>query len=153
MILRRLHHILHALRIADVSRIDAQARRARDRRFNGALVVKVDVSNERDLRRARSPAGRLTWVGEFVSPLTQRRFLSEPTIQYRTFVDSVKLYIDGLRAGTVAKPDGGFPCGMSLSGALAVLHRGGPGGLKNWGDESRRFDDTVALYERANGIF
>lgn len=113
----------------------------------------ADLGLVKDIKRARSPLGRLMWVGEFVAPLTQRDFLSKSAIQYQAFVDSMRSYIDGLCAGTVAKPDGGFPAGMTLSGALAVLHRGGPNGLKSWNSEDDRFEDTVALFERVNGIF
>lgn len=113
----------------------------------------ADLGLVKDIKRARSPLGRLMWVGEFVPPLTQRDFLSKSAVQYRTFVDSMRLYIDGLCNGTIVKPEGGFPAGMTLSGALAVLHRGGPNGLKGWNDEDDRFEDTVALFERANGIF
>ena len=42
---------------------------------------------------------------------------------------------------------------ITLSGALAILHRCGPNGLKSWSDESARFPMTVALFERTNGIF
>lgn len=113
----------------------------------------ADLGLVENIKRARSPLGRLMWVGEFVSPLTQREFLSKPAIQYQAFVDSIKAYIENLRTESIPKPDGGFPLGMSLSGALAVLHRGGPNGLKSWNDEENRFEDTVSLYERANGIF
>ena len=48
MILGRLHHFLHTRCIADIARIDAQARSARHRRFNAAAIVEVYVSDERN---------------------------------------------------------------------------------------------------------
>lgn len=113
----------------------------------------VDLGSAKDLRRARSPSNRLVWICEFVPPLTQREFLSSPSAQYDTFIKSTRAYIEGLRDGSVPKPDGGFPVGMSLSGALSILHRCGPSGLKGWNDPDDRFPNTAALFERTNGIF
>lgn len=113
----------------------------------------ADLGLVKDLKRARSPSNRLMWVCEFIPPLTQREFLSKPAIQYDTFIKSMRAYIEGLRDGSVPKPDGGFLVGTSLSGVLAVLHRCGPSGLKGWNDPDDRFPNTVALYERSNGIF
>ncbi len=101
----------------------------------------------------RSPTGRMVWVGEFVPPMTLKSFLGSPKLQYRAFAASMKNYVDRLRNGSIPRPDGGKPDGMTLSGALAILHRCGPSGLKTWNDESKRFEDTKALYENANGVF
>lgn len=113
----------------------------------------ADLGLVRDIKRARSPLGRLMWVGEFTAPLTQREFLNRPELQYKAFVDSMRAYVNGLRDATVPRPNGGFPADMTLSGALAVLHRGGPGALRDWNNEDDRFEDTVALFDRTNGIF
>jgi hypothetical protein len=78
-------------------------------------------------------------------------FLTDPNLQYVTFVKSMKNYVDGLRSGTITKPDGGKPAGATLSGVLAILHRAGPQGLKNWNID--RFQQTEELYERVNNIF
>jgi hypothetical protein len=51
MILRRLHHLAHALGVADIAGVDAQARGASLGRFDAALVVEVDVRDDRYLRR------------------------------------------------------------------------------------------------------
>ena len=53
MIFRRLHDVLHALRRTDIAGIDAQARRAVLGRFDGALIMEVDVGHDRHVRRAR----------------------------------------------------------------------------------------------------
>lgn len=101
----------------------------------------------------RSPTGRMVWVGEFVAPMTLKSFLGSPKLQYRAFAASMKNYVDRLRNGSIPRPDGGKPDGMTLSGALAILHRCGPSGLKTWNDESKRFEDTKSLYSNANGVF
>jgi len=106
-----------------------------------------------NLSCTRSKDGRVIWVGEFIPPLSAKLFLTNPEIQYQTFVKSMKNYVDGLRSGSIPKPDGGKPEGVTLSGVLAILHRAGPNGLKNWNDESTRFENTVKLFEKANEIF
>ena len=123
----------------------------------GMFGIKVrrlaDLGLVLDVRQVRSPVGRLAWIGDFVPPLTQRKFLSSASEQYAAFVASMRRYIEGLVDGTLPRPEGGPAEGMTLSGALAVLHRCGPSGLRTWCDEDDRFPDTVALYERANGAF
>jgi hypothetical protein len=58
---------------------------------------------------------------------------------------SLGLYHELLRAGDIARP-----AGVSLAGALAILHRGGRGALRKWPDV---FSDTRALFEAAQGAF
>jgi hypothetical protein len=112
-----------------------------------------DLSIMKNLKSERSPSGRMVWTGEFVSPMTEERFLKDASAQYAAFCMSLKKYVAGLSDGTIPKPDGGWPKGMSLSGALAILHRAGPMALKSWNNETKRFKDTIALYNQANGIF
>jgi hypothetical protein len=105
-----------------------------------------------NLQRLRTPIGRLAFDGEFVLPMTRRKFLENAGVQYRVFAVSIGRYVDGLRTGAVPQPDEA-PEGMTLSGALAILHRVGPNGLVKWADESARFSDTNDLYLRTNGLF
>ncbi len=49
MVLGRLNDVLHALRVADIAGIDPQARRARDGRLDGALVVEMNVGHDGNL--------------------------------------------------------------------------------------------------------
>ena len=112
----------------------------------------ADLGLMRDLRRGHSPVGRVVWLGDWVAPLSRDAFLSSPKVQYRAFVVSCRCYVEGLRDRTISTP-GQWPGGLSLSGALAVLHKCGPSGLVSWGDEGGRFPGTAALVERANGIF
>ncbi len=113
----------------------------------------ADLGLMKNLRKTRlpPPVDRLIWVGEFVPPLTQKKFLADLSAQYRALSDSVRKYVEGLRDGTIPRLQDP-PGEMTLSGALAVLHRSGPRGLRTW-EEAERFGDTVAVYERANGIF
>ncbi len=106
-----------------------------------------------NVRSVRSPNGRMVWTGDFVPPMSAKRFLSDPSAQYQAFCASMKNYLTKLQSGEIARPDGGKPSGITLSGVLAILHRCGPSGLKTWNNEHDRFPDTIALYGRTNGIF
>ena len=112
------------------------------------LGLVMNLSSTRDPKTKR-----MIYVCDFIPPLTAKRFLSDPALQYKTFVRSMRDYASKLGEESVPKPDGGFPDDMSMSGALAILHRCGPSGLKTWNDADRRFEDTVTLYEKTNGVF
>ncbi len=94
---------------------------------------------------------RLIWTGDFIPPLSAKKFLNDPMLQYKTLVKSMVDYANKLCSGEIALPDGGIPEDMSASGALAILHRAGPNGLKAWNTD--RFESTNNLYSRVNGIF
>lgn len=111
----------------------------------------ADLGLMTNLRKSRSPEGSLVWLGDFAPPLTWEKFKNSPSIQYKAFVDSCKRYVDDLCDRKLPSPDKGLK-GVSLSGALGILHRVGPSGLKTWGD-GERFGDTVKMFERVNGIF
>lgn len=113
----------------------------------------ADLGLVKNLSNQRSPTGRMIWVGEWVAPMTEKKFLSSAAAQYRAFAKSMQLYADGLLSGAVALPEGGMPEDLSLSGALAILHKCGPQGIAKWADEEARFPNTVDLVQRANGIF
>ena len=51
MILRRLHHVAHALGGSDIAGIDAQAGGTRLGRFDGALIVEMDIGHDGHLHR------------------------------------------------------------------------------------------------------
>lgn len=110
----------------------------------------ADLGLMDNLRYGKTPLGRLACDGDFREPLTKRKFLENAGVQYRVFAASMRRYVDGLTDGTIKHvPDSA----MTLSGALAILHRCGPGGLVKWADESSRFSDTSDLFDRTNGIF
>jgi len=113
----------------------------------------VDLDLAINLECMRAANGRQIWICDFVPPLTAKMFLTDPSLQYRTFVKSMKNYVDGLRSGSIPKPEGETASGTTLSGILAVLHRAGPKGLKKWNDPDSRFEETQALFEKVNGIF
>jgi hypothetical protein len=91
-----------------------------------------------------------TWDGDWVPPMTQDHFLGNASIQYRVLAASTRLYSDALADGTIAIPPG---LDISLSGALALLHRCGPQALANWVDGDKRLPASVALLEKANELF
>ncbi len=97
--------------------------------------------------------GLLRWGGEWTPPLTQDAFLSNPSVQYKIFVASMKLYATGIADGSIACPDEIGDQGVTLSGALALLHKFGPHGLTRWTDVEDRKSQTIQLFEAANGLF
>lgn len=107
------------------------------------------------LRRTKSPITKKTiWTGWFLkdgkidrTPASADAFLRSPWRQYDAFAASMRDYASRIASGAVAVPDG-----VSLAGALAILHRAGPRGLENW-SAGNRFKATEALYERARGAF
>lgn len=94
--------------------------------------------------------GHMGWTGEWIAPLSQDAFLNNPSVQYRALAASSQLYTMALADGDIAKPSDDK---ISLSGALALLHKCGPRGFEQWSDESKRKPSTVALYGAANEIF
>lgn len=110
----------------------------------------ADLGLMENLRYSRTALGRMACDGDFKPPLTRKKFLENPGVQYRVFATSMRRYVDGLTDGTIS--EGTPPPDMTLSGALAILHRCGPSGLVKWSEEAR-FSDTVDLYNRVNGLF
>lgn len=111
----------------------------------------ADFGLMRGIRKVRVPTGAMAWVGDWVPPVSQEKFLANPKLQYRVFVASMQEYMRALRDGEIELP--GNSAQMTVSGALAVLHKCGPGGLKKWSEAGERFPSTIALFERSNGIF
>lgn len=106
----------------------------------------ADLNLVRGLRKVRSPGGKtMTWVGEWTPPLDRERFLASPRAQYRVFSVSMARYAELVRGGDL-------PRGATLSGALAILHRCGPPGLRSW-SRGQVFPRTADLFQRVNGIF
>jgi hypothetical protein len=105
----------------------------------------VEIGRAKHFRRVQDIDGPAKQVCDFIAPWTEERFLADPTAQYAVLVKSMRLYYDALRDGTVKRPTG-----VSLAGALVVLHAGGRGALEGWPD---LFDDTKALFEATRGMF
>ena len=81
--------------------------------------------------------------GEFVSPMTEARFLTSPLVQYNALSESLRRY-------DAALPEK-LPEGVTRSGALALLHHLGAEALEKWAATRNR--STIDLFERANGLF
>jgi hypothetical protein len=96
------------------------------------------------LRRSTG-VGRQSQTCDFVLPWTQKRFLSDSIAQYAVFAKSISLYHRALLSGELKRPEG-----VSMAGALAILHIGGRGALAGW---PKLFDATRARFEAARGAF
>lgn len=108
-------------------------------------LVEIGIGcNLRSIRTDRR--GARVYVCDFVAPLTREKFLSNPVTQYCALSRSMVAYHRALAEGDIARPEG-----LSLAGALALLHVGGRGGLKAWPDNL--FPKTHALLERVRGVF
>lgn len=97
------------------------------------------------LERTRSKkSNRVIWAtGRGPERNRAEVFLKSMTAQYRAFSASMVDYASKISSGAVKLPQN-----CSLSGALAILHRAGVGGLSG-----ARFPATQAAFERTNGIF
>lgn len=95
-----------------------------------------------NMRRQAKPPG--LWIGDFVAPYTETKFLRDAEEQYVLFKRSTKLYDDELTH--IARPEG-----VSRSGALAIMHRGGSEALTSW--PARGFKTTREVFARANNLF
>lgn len=103
----------------------------------------IELGYATNLRRTGPNGARQ--VCDFILPWTEKKFLNAPLAQYTVLAMSMKAYYDALRRGELKKPED-----MSLAGALAILHVGGTGALKNYPD---LFEHTRAIYEKARGAF
>lgn len=110
------------------------------------LGLVTNVSYKRD-----PVINRSVQVADWVPKLSKEIFLKSASLQYRVFSESMRRYAAAVRDGKLDLPEGGVPKEMTLSGMLAILHRGGPSALKKWGDE--KFEQTAELYRQANGVF
>lgn len=114
----------------------------------------ADIGVAESATCTKSPTGGMAWTAKFVAPMTAKKFLRDSEAQYDALCRSMRDYMARMHDGALDLDEGDeLPADMTLSGALAVLHRCGPNGLRRWLDEEERFSDTVALYERCNGIF
>lgn len=108
----------------------------------------ADLGYVANVTRSRNHAtGRTIWVAKWLGTMSTAKFLRNPRAQYGAFVKSMKNYAEKISAGEIRKPEG-----MSLAGALAVLHCAGPKGLETWmkGD---RFPTTEMIYNRVAEAF
>ena len=105
----------------------------------------VELGYAMYLRSKRTDKGRTIQTCEFLPPWTQAKFFKDPLAQYVAFSRSMLLYYTAMASGELKRP-----AGVSLAGALAILHCGGKGALKAWPEI---FSDTKVLYDRVQGLF
>lgn len=91
---------------------------------------------------------RSVQIADWVAPLTREGFLKSASVQYKVFVASMGKYFLDLRDRRLVLPQG-----VTASGALAILHRGGPGALTKWSEPDQQFESTRELFAHANGVF
>lgn len=108
----------------------------------------ADLGFVEKLTRTKSPTGRVVWTARFIPPVTSDIFLTNPELQYKAFVASVKDYAEKLGKGDIHSDNS-----MSLSGKLAILHRCGPNGLNTWNNTKDRFVSTIQAFEKSKDIF
>lgn len=108
-------------------------------------LAELGIMDRASLRCERALSGRHRQDGDFVPPTTRERFLSSLEDQYATLLASLRDHLAAIERGELSLPDG-----VSRSGALAILHRGGKRALAAYPD---LLSDTRALFERAQGCF
>lgn len=106
------------------------------------LVYDVAPTNARE-------TGHMAWTCTWRPPLSQEAFLTNQKLQYAALVSSTRLYALAIASGEIEVPDSD----LTLSGALALLHKCGPRALAHWDDEATRRPTTVRLVEATNGLF
>ena len=124
--------------------------------FQTRLKRLEDLGLVLDVRRVQHAGAAPSWTATFRPPLTLARLLSDPLLQYRIFVVSMKRYRDEVLArhrDAIGKEIEGKSA--TLSGLMAVSQHAGPA-LASWiasEADRRRFKQTTAAYGRTTGVF
>jgi hypothetical protein len=124
--------------------------------FQTRLKRLEDLGLVRDVRRIQRAGAAPSWTATFRPPLTLARLLSDPLLQYRIFVVSMKRYRNEVLArhrDAIGKVLEGKPA--TLSGLVAVSQHAGPA-LGSWltnEADRKRFKQTTAAYGRTTGVF
>jgi hypothetical protein len=124
--------------------------------FQTRLKRLEDLGLVRGVRRVQHAGAAPSWSATFRPPLTLARLLSDPLLQYRIFVVSMKRYRDEVLArhrDAIGKEIEGKPA--TLSGLMAVSQHAGPA-LGSWlasEADRKRFKQTTAAYGRTTGVF
>jgi len=93
------------------------------------------------------------WVGAWVAPLTEDKFLGSMPLQYAAFSKSMKAMAPKVSEIVGVEVDG-VRC--SLSGLLGVAHMAGVEGCLGWVKDPqarRKFAETTKVFQRSNGLF
>lgn len=98
------------------------------------------------------------YMGKFVSPLSLKRFLSNPPVQYNVFKTSMTEYRDAIVKGGMGKLIGKNIGGeiLTMSGLIGLASQAGIKGAKSWiakPQERERFPHTTQTFLETNGIF
>lgn len=123
--------------------------------FQTRLKRLEDLGLAREVRRVKGD-GTGRWTATFRPPLTLQRLLSDPLLQYRIFVASMRRYRNEILAhhrAAIGTQLEGKPA--TLSGLLAVAHHAGPA-LASWltsPDDRRRFARTTRAYQTTTEVF
>ena len=119
---------------------------ARDKGAAPRYRMDLQLSETRYPRGVRvdNESGKCVTVGDFIPPMTRAKFLQNPLAQYNALIESLRRYDRHLASAVL-------PSGLSRSGALALHHRLGPCALSKW--EEHQEKTTIALFQRANGLF
>jgi hypothetical protein len=119
----------------------------------------VDLGLAHNAHR-REYQGRQVWDANWVPALEPgpTKFLDDPDLQLKTFGRSMLAYahqiVNGPAAALIGSTLDGKP--VTLSGLLAVAHQAGFQGLTQWASDPKvraQFPQTMAIYQRANGLF
>jgi hypothetical protein len=93
------------------------------------------------------------WTGSWRAPLDESTFLASAPIQYEAFKRSMQWLAPRVAGHLGSVVDGRR---ATLSGLLAAGHLAGQNGISSWVADPavrRKFKDTTANFERANGLF
>ncbi len=103
----------------------------------------------------RAETGKQVWDGEWISPYSLQRFLSDAALQYEAFrrmSERDANYIRAKHAATLAAKQK-LPV-ITLSGLMAVAKQAGLKGMDEWiANPSTRKASTTAQFEKFNGLF
>lgn len=105
-------------------------------------LAELGLMDPASVRRERRPDGGWRELGAFVAPWSGGFYLDE---QREALGRSAVAYQRDIAAARIRVPHG-----VSLAGALAILHRGRLGALQAF---PRLLSDTRELYDRSKGCF
>lgn len=109
-----------------------------------------DVGLMRTAEKGKRAGVSGVWVGQWLPPLTEDKFLGSMPLQYAAFVRSMAAAAPKV-SGYVGREVVGVRC--SLSGLLGVSHAAGEGGVESWVRGDKRFPSTTEMFSRTNSIF
>lgn len=126
-------------------------------RFGMRRLVDLGLAHNPHRREYK---GRQVWDAAWIPALEPGpdKFLDDADLQLKTFGRSMLAYGHQIANGPAAALVGSLLDGkpVTLSGLLAVAHQAGFHGLTQWASDPKvraQFPQTMALFQRANGLF